>query len=243
MDEWQPVSGFTEASFGARSRRHGQRRSVAVICVDRRSADRISSVWGSFAEGVATVVMPVGADGRGPRVTPLLAPCPRTTATSRRSYATAHGRMCRPPAGRTRPRCPTSTVEEHGSMAQLTSGWFSLRICRDRRHRVDLSVAPCEHWRQRCFVASSLRQQRADPEGETAQHTPITIWCADTGQGEGMWPTILGPLHKLLRGLSEASIRSLRSDTFIHAQRSGRRALTGVGESSGSRVAALGPCS
>jgi hypothetical protein len=27
-------------------------------------------------------------------------------------------------------------------MAQLTFGWFSRPICRDRRHRVDLSVAP-----------------------------------------------------------------------------------------------------
>jgi hypothetical protein len=48
---WQPASGYTEASFGVRSRRHGQRCSVAVICVDRRSADRTSSVWGLLAEG------------------------------------------------------------------------------------------------------------------------------------------------------------------------------------------------
>ena len=128
-------------------------------------------------------------------------------------------------------------------MAQLTFGWFARRICRDRHHRVDHSVAPREHWRQRCFVTNSFGQHRADPEGETAQHTPITIWSADTGQGEGMWPTILGPLHELVDGLSEASIRSLLSDTFIHAHVSARRALTGVAESSGSRVAAFGPCS
>lgn len=227
------------ASFGVRSRRHGQRRSVAVICVDRRSADRISSVWGLLAEGVATVVMPSGADGRGPRVTTLAAPRPRTTAESRPSNATTHGPMCCPPAGRTSPRCPTTTVEEHSSMAQLTFGWFSRRICRDR-HRVDLSVAPCEYRRQRCFVTNSLGQQRADPEGETAQHTPITIWSTDSGHGEGMWSMILGPLHKLVDGLSEPSIRSLLSDRFIHAHASGRR---GVAESSGSCVVAFGPCS
>jgi len=145
----------------------GQRRCVAVICVDRRSADRISSVWGLFAEGVATVVMPSGADGRGPG----------------------------------------------------------------------------EHWRQRCFLTNSFGQHRADPEGETAQRTPITMWSADTDHGEGTWPTILGPLHKLVDGLYEASIRSLQSDTFIHSHASGRRALIGVAESSGSRVAAFGPCS
>ena len=128
-------------------------------------------------------------------------------------------------------------------MAQLTFGWFSRRICRDRRHRVDLSVAAREHRRQRCFVTNSLGQHRADPEGETAQHTPITIWSADTGPGEGMWPTILGPLHRLVDGLSEALIRSLLSYTLIHAHASGRRALTGVAESSGPRVAAFGPCS
>jgi hypothetical protein len=129
-------------------------------------------------------------------------------------------------------------------MAQLTFGWFSRRICSDRRrHRVDLSVAPCAHLRQRCFVTNSFGQHRADPEGETTQHTPITIWSADTGHGEGMWPTILGPLHTLVDGLPEASIRSLLSDTFIHAHASGRRALTGVAEPSGPRVAAFGPCS
>jgi hypothetical protein len=129
-------------------------------------------------------------------------------------------------------------------MAQLTFGWFSRRICRVRRHRIDLSVAPCEYLRQRCSVTNSLGQQRADPEGETAQHTPITIWSTDTGHGEGMWPTILGPLHKeLVDGLSGASIRSLLSDTFTHAHASGRRALSGLAESSGSRVVAFGPWS
>jgi hypothetical protein len=146
-----------------------------VICVDRHSADRISSCGVSFAEGVATVVMPSGADGRDPRVTPL--------------------------------------------------------------------PAPREHWRQRCFVTNSLGQQRADLEGESPHHTPVTIWSADSGQGEGMWPTMLGPLHDFVDGLSEVSIRSLLSDTFIHAHVSGRRALTGVAESSGPRVAAFGPCS
>ena len=128
-------------------------------------------------------------------------------------------------------------------MAQLTFGWFSRRMCRDRRPRVVLSVAPREHWRQRCFVTNSFGQQRAEPEGETAQHTPITIWSADTGHGEGIWPTFLGPLHELVDGLSEASIRSLLSDTFIRAHASGRRALSGVAGSSGPRVAAFGPCS
>jgi hypothetical protein len=128
-------------------------------------------------------------------------------------------------------------------MAQLTFGWFSRRICRDHRHRVDLSVAPREHWRQRCFVRSSFGRQRADLEGETAQHRLTVIWAAGTGHGEGMWPTILVPLHELVDGLSEASIRSLLSDTSFRAFASGRRALTGVCESSGSRVAAFGPCS
>jgi hypothetical protein len=130
-------------------------------------------------------------------------------------------------------------------MAQLTLGRVSrrMRTCRDPGQRVELSVALSEHLSRRCFVMSSFGQQRADPEGETAQHAPITIWSADTGQGEGMWPTILGPLHTLVDGLPEASIRSLLSDTFIHAHASGRRALTGVAESSGSRVAAFGPCS
>ena len=56
-------------------------------------------------------------------------------------------------------------------MAQLTFGRVSRRICRDRRHRVDLSVAAREHRRQRCFVTNSLGQHRADPEGETPLNT------------------------------------------------------------------------
>jgi hypothetical protein len=128
-------------------------------------------------------------------------------------------------------------------MARLTFGWLSRRICRDRRHRVDLSVAPREHWRQRCCVTNSFGQHRADSEGETAQYAPMTIWSTDTGHGEGMWPTILGPLHAPVDGLSEASIRSLMSDAFIHAHASGRRALIGVAGSSGPRMAAFGPCS
>jgi hypothetical protein len=130
-------------------------------------------------------------------------------------------------------------------VAQLTCGRFSrcLRTCRDPSHRVELSVAPREPWSRRCLVTNSFRLQRADLEGESAQHTPITIWSAETGHGEGMWPMILGPLHKLVDALSEASIGSLLSDKFIHAHASGRRALTGVAESSGPRVAAFGPCS
>jgi hypothetical protein len=128
-------------------------------------------------------------------------------------------------------------------MALLTFGWFSRRICRDRRHRVDLSVPPREHWRQRCFVTNSFGQHRADSEGETAQYAPMTIWSTNSGHGEGMWPTILGPLHAPVDGLSEASIRSLLSDAFINAHGSGRRALIDVAESSGPRVAAFGPCS
>ena len=124
-------------------------------------------------------------------------------------------------------------------MAQLTFRWFSRRMCSDRRHRVNLSVAPRDHWRQRCFVTNSLGQHRADPEGEAAQHTPITVWSTDTGDGD--WPAILRLFHELVDGLSDASIRSLLSDTFIHACASGRMALTGVAESSGPRVAAFGP--
>jgi hypothetical protein len=58
-----------------------------------------------------------------------------------------------------------------------------------------------------------------------------------------LWPTVLGPLHELVDGLPEASIRSSLSDTAIHAHASGRRALTGVAESSWPRVADFGPCS
>jgi hypothetical protein len=81
------------------------------------------------------------------------------------------------------------------------------------------------------------------PVRETAQQTPGTIWSADAGHGEGMWPTILSPLHRPVAGLSEGSIRSLLSDTSIHAHASGRGALTGVAVPSGPRVAAFGPCS
>jgi hypothetical protein len=128
-------------------------------------------------------------------------------------------------------------------MAQLMFGWFSRRICRDRGHRVELGGAA------RALEAAMLCHELVRPAasgpggGETAHHMPITIWSADTGDGEGMWPTILGPLHELVGGLSEASIRSLPSDTFIHAHASGRRALTGVPESSGPHVTAFGPCS
>ena len=189
------------------------------------------------------MVMPSGADGRVPRVTPLPAPRQRTAAKPRRSNATTHGPTCCPPAGGRVRAAPLPPSRSTARWRSWTLAWFSRRIRRDRRQRVDLSVAPCEHWRQICFVTNSLGQRRADPEGETAQHRPITIWSANTGVGEGMWPRILGPLHRLVGGLSDASIRSLLSDTFIHAHVSGGRALTGVAESSGSRVAAFGPCS
>jgi hypothetical protein len=70
---------------------------------------------------------------------------------------------------------------------------------------------------------------------------PGTIWSADAGHGEGMWPTILSPLHRPVAGLSEGSIRSLLSDTSIRAHASGRGALTGVAVPSVPRVAAFGP--
>jgi hypothetical protein len=101
-------------------------------------------------------------------------------------------------------------------------------------------VAPSEHGGQGCFVTSSFGQQRAGLEGESAQHTPITIWTAGTGHGGGTWPTILGPLHELVDGLPEAAVRSLPSDTFIRAY-ADRRALTGVAESSEPRVEDFGP--
>jgi hypothetical protein len=125
-------------------------------------------------------------------------------------------------------------------MARLTFSRFSRRICRDCRHRVDLAVAPSEHWRQRCFVTNSLGQQRADLEGKTAQHTHHDL-ARRHGHGEGTWPTILGPLHELVDGLPDATIRSLLSDTFLRAYAADRRALTGVTESSGPRVADFGP--
>ena len=130
-------------------------------------------------------------------------------------------------------------------MAQLTFGRFSrgMRTCRDLRHRVELSVAPSEHRRQRCFVTNSFGQQQAEVVGDSDQHTPSMIWAADTGPGEGMWQRILGPLHELVDGLPEASIGPLVSDTFFYAYAAARRALTGVGESSGPRVADFGPCS
>jgi hypothetical protein len=192
------------------------------------------------------MVMPSGADGRGPRVTPFR----RLAHARQRTHGRRMGLSSAPPccrvAGRTSVlTAPLPSSRSAAMMAQLTFGRSSrrMRTCREPRHRVELSVAPSEHWSRRCTITSSFGQQQADLEGETAEHTPITMWAADTGHGEGMWPTILGPLHKLVDGLYEASIRSLLSDPFIHAHASGRRALTGVAESSGSRVAAFGPCS
>jgi hypothetical protein len=128
-------------------------------------------------------------------------------------------------------------------MAQLTFGRVCrlMRTCRDLRHRVELSVAPSEHWGQRCFVSNLFGQQRAGLEGESAQHTSITIWAAGSGHGEGTWPMILGPLHELVDGLPEAAVRSLLSDRFIRAYAADRGALTGVAESIGARVDDFGP--
>ena len=119
--------------------RHGQYRSVAVVCVYRARSHRFGV--GFIFRGVATVVMPTGADGRGPRVTALPAPRPCTTAKSRLSNATTHGPVCCPPAGRTSPRLPHFHRRGARFDGAVDVRLVSRRICRDRRHRVDLSVA------------------------------------------------------------------------------------------------------